>query len=246
MFESAKLKVERANRHISELSSTIDQFLANNKDQIFSMGDPEGGNGSIGINPLPAPVSFNIIIGDIAHNLRSALDHVAGEITSLATGGCPKAILTSKFPISKVPEDFEASVKKHIEPHDPGVAAELMREMKNSDVWYQTINALNLLNNTDKHRTVVVVLTSVGIAAEGVRVGGGFIGKIVAVDCGALIANHGGEALGFDKGPYPTVSVVFGEGEGFEKRPVVGQLREVSEIISKTITLCEQHSRFKS
>lgn len=245
MFESAKLKVERANYHIDGLKITINNFLTENEKSIFSHGNPEGGNGSIGIAPLPAPPIFNIIVGDIAHNLRSALDHVAGEITSLSTGGCQKAISVSKFPISTVVKDFQSSVAKHIEPHDPEVAAALLREMENSDTWFQVINAINLLNNTDKHRAVVVVITSVGIAAEGIRTGGISVGKIESLDGGFLISNFGGQPLQFDKKPYPTILVAFDDGENFDGRSVIDQLVEASGIVARTIHICEQNSRFR-
>jgi hypothetical protein len=244
MFESARWKVERAKHHIAELDSEINDFLAKNEGQIFSHGDPKGGQGSIGIEPLGAPSIFNIMVGDIVHNLRSALDHIAGEITSLSTNGCRKAVMDSKFPMSHKPENFPTAVAKFIEPYDPEVAAALCAEMTSSEIWYKSINSINRLNNTDKHRTVVVVLTSVGVAAEGVRIGGIYFAGIKAVDCGVMIGNFGGQPLEFERNPYPTISVVFGDGEGFEGEPVIDQLTEAPEIVLHTINLCEKHSRF--
>ncbi len=241
MFESAHLKVERAKQHIDELDAMFASFLAMNKEQIFTYCDPEGGHRSLGITPLPAPPMFNILVGDIAHNLRSALDHIAGEITSLATSGCQKAIMKSKFPVSSDPEAFETAIATHIAPHNARVAAALVSEMKRSNTWQANISGLNSLNNADKHRAVVVVVTAIGLAAEGMRIGGNYVGKIEAVNCGMMFVNMTDQPVEFEKKPYPTLSVVFGKGEGFEGKPVIDKFRELTEAITQTIRLCAKN-----
>jgi hypothetical protein len=204
------------------------------------------GCGSIGISPLPAPQIFNILVGDIAHNLRSALDHVAGEITSLATNGNKRAIKNSKFPMSSLEQEFMEQIETHISPRDTGMAQALNDKVVKSCVIRRALIGINKLNNTDKHQAVVVLMTQVGVAAENVRIGGATIGRIEAVDCGAMIGNFSGNPMIFGQAPHATIEVKFGDGQGFEDELVIQSLRQASAQVSLVIKICEESSSWKS
>lgn len=73
MFESAKLKVERANQLISDFDEAFQTFLDRHPYGIFSNGR-QGPNCHFGITE-PIPDEIMIVAGDAVHNLHTALDH---------------------------------------------------------------------------------------------------------------------------------------------------------------------------
>ncbi len=63
----------------------------------------------------PAPTSIGLLIGDAAHNLRSALDHL---VVACATRGAGRALSdreerTLEYPICLSQEGFEDALKRH-------------------------------------------------------------------------------------------------------------------------------------
>lgn len=85
-FASAYAKLDRADKHLGELRELL----------LAYMSQPDVVTGNLANGPTPQ--SFRIqgagheiqaVIGDIAQNLRSALDHVVWQLV-LANGGTPK------------------------------------------------------------------------------------------------------------------------------------------------------------
>lgn len=85
-LEGISLKLARAEDHLKTLRENIDEFLRNEPYGVAEEFDPQTGQ-----NVLRArvgreiPPLWSILIGDWAHNVRSALDHLAWQLAS--TGG---------------------------------------------------------------------------------------------------------------------------------------------------------------
>ena len=82
MFSEAKLKIERADKHIRDVEQWIASYL---ETATYSVGvdfDRERGRPSVYFVKPPRLLAEPLppIIGDAAHNLRSALDYIAFEI----------------------------------------------------------------------------------------------------------------------------------------------------------------------
>jgi len=119
----------------------------------------------------PPPIRFGVILGDVVHNLRSALDHLVWQ-TTLLDGGTPDR--GTQFPIvTKSAEAFERTADRQI----PGLSAEhreLIRQVQpflaGSDADPHPLAVLALLSNTDKHQivnpTISFVANETKIAAE--------------------------------------------------------------------------------
>lgn len=113
------------------------------------------------IEKTPDPM-WGVRIGEVIHNLRSALDHIIWELVILTTGGPPALPTKNQFPIFESKEGFDG---RGIDQFLRGVrqdAVELIRseqpyftgEKRNSPLWH-----LHELSNADKHRTICVVGT---------------------------------------------------------------------------------------
>jgi hypothetical protein len=71
------LKIERAKKHIRDLNSRINEFLATNPYRVVLDEDSEPGKKLYKLSRVdPVPPGIGLIAGDAIHNLRSALDHM--------------------------------------------------------------------------------------------------------------------------------------------------------------------------
>jgi hypothetical protein len=84
MFESAKLKIERSDHHISNLERQLSAFTRDGLDA--SVHHRDDGKLDIVLTVIPPPPSLALIIGDAVHNLWSAMDHLTWEVVGLDGG----------------------------------------------------------------------------------------------------------------------------------------------------------------
>jgi hypothetical protein len=88
IFRDPKLKLKRANKHISELDSMLRTYCAN-IDPARVYEDADGGLHSLQFKVAqPMPEDVPLILGDAIHNLRCALDIMTCERIIL-DGGMP-------------------------------------------------------------------------------------------------------------------------------------------------------------
>src|SRR3954447_22792037 len=84
-FLGPKLKLERAKRHVHELDVALSAYVARNPCVLIGEGDPKGGGWRVRVSVRePPPEEAAVIIGDIIHNLRSALDLLVNDLAALA------------------------------------------------------------------------------------------------------------------------------------------------------------------
>lgn len=83
----SRLKAERAGKHLDELESEIEAFFDEHPYEYFKTLNPQNlDNYLYRFPPQPIPPqSIGPILGDIVHNLRSALDHIAWQLALLTT-----------------------------------------------------------------------------------------------------------------------------------------------------------------
>lgn len=78
----SRLRVERASKHLNELERKARSFIDRHPEQFTSQLDIQIFNYVIyDIAPnRPPPVTFGPVFGDVVHNLRSTLDHIAWNL----------------------------------------------------------------------------------------------------------------------------------------------------------------------
>jgi len=156
-------KVNRAEKHFRELHDVLDKFRES-KPYVFAPAyDPHTGR-QIGWEVVVAnevPTELPLIFGDILHNLRSALDHMANAAVA-ANGAIPDC--NTAFPIYNSASEFESKCVRKIK----GIgeqAVDIIRSVQpykgasNGDVVWR----LHQLDIIDKHRT----LLTCGVSARG-------------------------------------------------------------------------------
>ena len=250
-LDGCKAKIERAREHQAALMEevvewlrampyTLDQrFLPETSELVYTLrGDP----------PLP-PLRWSTIIGDAAHDLRSALDHLAWQLV-LRDGGDPNN--QTQFPIYDNEEAFGNNVARRL----PGVTEEHLNAIEALQPYQRSpaapaedhFAAIQLLSNTDKHR----VLATTVVQSQGSQ----FVFRLTRDVRGlwpeSITATFGPMVRGAEvvrvkvevDGPNPEMTVdmklklnfAFDEPETvFDSESVLGALDEFAEVVAAAI-----------
>ncbi len=152
MFESAYSKIKRAEQHITELEALYRKFFQSCGYEVLSDFDKRAGGYGLRIETTgKLPLESAVIMGDVAHNLRSALDHVAVEIELKAPK--PRKIKDIKFPSRKGRQEYITEVDGGVIKATFPKTADIIRDdvnccaASNNLLWI-----IGQLNKLDKHR----------------------------------------------------------------------------------------------
>lgn len=169
LFDSAWLKWGRAVVHAQELAADVVKVLASGADgphfDIACKYEPRRHGFAVtntGIDPMPP--TWGLLVGDVANNLRSALDHVAWALVT--RGRTPPSMLKKGaqkkvyFPIAQTRKGFNGSLATNL----PGVRrADIARVRKYQPYhhgtrgrWFSWL-VLTEINTADKHRSIAPV-----------------------------------------------------------------------------------------
>jgi len=245
---SARLKLERAEKHITDLDATLGAFKASNPCTIGTKRDSQTRCPIYYVQSFRAvPTEIAIIAGDAIFNLRSALDHTAMQLW--IDGGRNGREKDIAFPI------FDSAAKYHA--GKPGKVKGLRNAaIKALDAIepYQTGNGhalwvLHELNIIDKHRLLLAI-------------GGAFKHVAVPVTPPARVAGSGWvEAAGmfltpqnwkcpletgdelfigapddeFDEKICFTIEIAFGEPQVPQRDSVLKTLRDTSKFVQNIV-----------
>lgn len=157
-LKGPRAKVDRAKKHIAELQDTIGSLVfthSANPEAILIEDDPNSPKRIYKVGRIPkVPEYIPAIIGDVIHNLRSALDLLLGQLI-LASG---QEIAKEYFPIAWTRKKFESRCDTEIkgrvgkDPFDLICASEAYRGGQGDALW--RVHALDI---EDKHRLLFVV-----------------------------------------------------------------------------------------
>lgn len=161
-----QLKMRRAQEHFHALSNTINEFTGGNPYEIVNDFKPEINYYALRfkVREWPSP-TWSPIIGDMVHNMRSALDHLTWQ---LVLRNSRKPSTGNLFPIfTKDPLDPTAYVTegeyktahkrwkdriRGMHPHDVDILKLLQPYQRGEDAKSDSLARLNELSNRDKHR----------------------------------------------------------------------------------------------
>lgn len=149
----AKLKIKRAKKHFKELETEINNFFAN---EPFKIVKQEARNGDLLYRVIISdqiPVEWSSIIGDIIHNLRSALDYLAWQLV-LQNGGTPGK--NTYFPIGSSPKKYNNTVRGSLKGASKD-AMELVKSLQPYPGGNDLLVQIHALDIHDKHRLNLIV-----------------------------------------------------------------------------------------
>lgn len=149
------LKVERSYHQLDALRTEMDRFLESH---------PYGVAGDFNTETRrlvayltirePCPGVWGVLIGEMVHNLRSALDHLVWQLV-IQNGETP--VLANQFPICSDAGMFQRALDRQRLVHVSQLACDLIQSLQpystgegiNSPLWQ-----LHEISNFDKHRTL--------------------------------------------------------------------------------------------
>jgi len=233
------VKVERAKQHLSELEIARQRFLDTEPYAFASKRDPQTGDTAVYMTRVEAPpVEIGLIAGDVIHNLRSALDHLACQLV-IAHGNTPTK--QTSFPIydsvakyhahriGKIKGASTSAIKAidEIEPYQSG---------KGDLLW-----VLHELDIADKHRALLTSITCLTEAVFGTSsryLAPGRAGRFLVLQLGGTL-KVGDVILTFQRELYkdmqPTFDISFGKSEIIEGKPVHNTLRSLIDFVRNRI-----------
>lgn len=162
-------KFVRARQLLNELELSVAAFLALQPFALEERDEQETGDlvYRVRVERQP-PIEWSTVVGDIVHNARSALDHLAWRLVE-AGGGTPSD--ATYFPIADAEAGYGEKVRKALKGASQAnrEAVKALRPWRggDNDLW-----RLHRLDIVDKHR----LLVPVGAAQRGIVLGGTFAG----------------------------------------------------------------------
>ena len=151
----SRLKVKRAGKHLNELERKARTFIDRLPDNFTRKLDPNDFNYVIyEVPPNRAPpLTFGPVLGDVIHNLRSALDHIAWQLALLTKSRPFKytafPIITDKKPKSL--NEFKR-LTKDVWPEAIPIIRELQPYHRGDAAKFHELAILHALWIDDKHR----------------------------------------------------------------------------------------------
>ena len=243
MFESAKLKIERANQHITELNTLLRDFAEQNPYAISIQHDIKTGHRIFGVEmgePVPAHVST--ITGDAIHNLRTALDHMACALV-VAGGGAVRSF--TGFPFHDGRENFETNLERKIK----GATKDAIHLFKSVEPYEggrgDLLWRLNKVDVADKHFRLIFAVRVVSLPDIIIRNPDGSVAGILPANqvmgegSVNLIRTAVPANFEFKDNRKPPISVVFRDIEVFEGGDVLPTLKKLPQLVLGTVETFE-------
>lgn len=160
LFEASKLKVERAKKHIEELTGECDAYLSRDPYVSLLVLDKTDNSHSILMDCREhVPQLLGLILGDVVYNLRSSLDILANDIVSLC-GAKPHKVY---FPFADSADALEDQIKTKMRGATKD-ALDIIRTLNPYRGGNEYLRALHDLNIRDKH--IELLSTSAGQSIE--------------------------------------------------------------------------------
>jgi len=160
VFAAPKIKIERARVVMGELSRAIASFLDTNPAKIrVEIRDSKSVRPQVFFHwdGMGAPEMLGAIVGDIIHNLRSALDLAACELAR-AEGESDKGVY---FPFCDHPGGLDKAIKDKRFHRAGKEAVALLLELKPYREGNAALRAIHDLDIQDKHQMLIPAFMTV-------------------------------------------------------------------------------------
>jgi hypothetical protein len=180
---SVRYKIKRAKHHVKELESALVAFRETCPYETGAKKDPETGyviHYAVRVDD-PGPEVAGLA-GEAIHQLRSALDHLAAQ---LVRSHSPRMDIDKvSFPISDEPKEGKAVPDTRVK----GMSDEAIKAIDAIEPWKggagRDLWVLHKLNNIDKHRMLVTVVSDV-TAIDHTQIFRGLVERLPVQDAAA-------------------------------------------------------------
>jgi hypothetical protein len=167
-FEASQIKIDRAKRHLQELTAEISSFFERGAvsvviEQASEYASVPGEMWAFTYRETePIPATWSAIIGDVLHNLRTSLDLIASDVHRI-TGGKAKDTKHVHYPFCETKSDLPEMIRlRRLSGigRDFRDAIEKTAPYKGGNEGLRAIHDLDLL---DKHQALVPTIAIVSL-----------------------------------------------------------------------------------
>jgi hypothetical protein len=156
-LSSAKAKLGRANLHIEAVGKIMQSFMSPDFYTVMPEEDSKGRLLVKVVTLKQLPPEFSLAVGDAAHNMRSALDHIVYAFaTQPLTGNEERRI---QFPITSSVKSWRDNWRRWL-PKVPSRARAIINRFQphHRRKWPENrlLGQLQAVNNWDKHRRLAI------------------------------------------------------------------------------------------
>lgn len=171
-LEGVRLKLDRAEHTIEEIYEAIVEYLAEENYSIIGEFNSETSEYVLRGKVTKSTAEVGVTAGDVVHNLRSALDHLAWQLALLTTS---TPYNFTQFPIALTEGEFRRDRgQKMIRDLSPKHRARIETFQPyhgTNTAWTPfALRDLRVLSNTDKHRLINATVAK-SVAKHQVMVG---------------------------------------------------------------------------
>ena len=147
-------RVEWAGRHIERLRKLVDAYVSSRPFAVYLYHDPVAATvlETVTLTADP-PLPISLVLGDVAHHLRAALDNLVGI---LRLGGPTRA---TAFPIAATKDEFERLARQMMA-GVPAWGVQAVRELQPFDPERgslgMTLDVVDQIAQRDRHRALLL------------------------------------------------------------------------------------------
>jgi hypothetical protein len=192
MTTSWRVKLDQASKHLTRLEAEVADYIEGAQARFSFEYEAPGHTVAVRVvADHEPPLGIGATVGDVVHNLNSALEAVAWEAVTRADPTPPSQGRWVGFPITSTPAAFHKRLHGARNPL-PGLAVDQLKVFESLQPWFYDEQAkavlgadwvkkrdygdhglglLRRLWNVDKHQTIHPVLARGGIAYVGVPEG---------------------------------------------------------------------------
>lgn len=159
-LSDSKLKLDWAEHHLNALNDSIRRFKQEKTHALRIVRDPNTRQCVVYAKRLRSiPKDWSLVVGDFAHNARSALNMLVYQLSNLGTADGARERL--QFPIFDCLRDYQNCVDtwlKGVSKSHRTIIESFQPCNRSDSVCNDALGLLAKINNLDKHRFIPVVL----------------------------------------------------------------------------------------
>jgi len=229
-LDGPRLKLSRAEKHLNTIKAEINGFITKNSYTFTVEANPTPPNYVIVVKgkQITPDKELGVIIGDFAHNARSALDLLISQLSGFAPDARERFNL--QFPIFDTIKEYGNHTKSYlamVAPEHVTIIEGFQPYKRMDGVDKDALGILRAINDADKHRIIHVVGTITSFSGL-VFSGSGKIGSNTMIGPGTHM-KLGGPGVRVNFGNSFTYASV-GDGIITKDRTVVAEVTSITPL----------------
>ena len=248
-------KIDRADENILNLDALFSKFIEGRPYTVVDEPDPNPKTRGVRVTAVAdVGMPFRVLVGEIAHHLRSAFDLMVYQLMLNAGITDDKRLKRCAFPVMvdldiSLPDgrkEYEHTMRRKIEGICPPARAHIESlQPCRTNGSRSFLAQIDFLDNTDKHRLLLALVGSVSVGGFNFHNSNGTVTTMphktyFPLEVDAIIKTSPVDPE-VDVDFKLPIQITFGESGVFRGQPVIPKLQELSDIARATIHMFDKY-----